>query len=76
MCGGEGNYSFTKTLTPNTSGKPTEGQYDRSRNLAYVCFSRAEENLRILLFTRDPDAAKTELISNGLFGENQISIAG
>lgn len=70
------NYSFTKTLTPNTSGKPTEGQYDRSRNLAYVCFSRAEENLRILLFTRDPDAAKTELISNGLFGENQISITG
>jgi len=69
------NYSFTKTLTPNTSGDPTEGQYDRSRKLAYVCFSRAEENLRILLFTPDPYAAKKELISNNLFEESQISIA-
>ena len=70
------NYSFTKTLTPNTSGDPTEGQYDRSRKLAYVCFSRAETNLRILLFTPNPETAKQELISNGLFEENQISIAG
>ena len=70
------NFSFTKTLTPNTSGAPTEGQYERSRKLAYVCFSRAEENLRILLFTPDPDAAKKELISNNLFEERQISIAG
>lgn len=70
------NYSFTKMLTPITSGDPTEGQYDRSSKLAYVCFSRAEENLRILLFTPDPESAKTELISNGLFEENQISIAG
>lgn len=70
------NYSFTKTLTPITSGVPTEGQYERSWKLAYVCFSRAEENLRILLFTPDPEAAKEELISNGLFEETQISIAG
>ncbi len=70
------NYSFIKTLTPNTSGAPTEGQYNRSRKLAYVCFSRAEENLRILLFTPDPEAAKNELISIGLFDENQISISG
>jgi DNA helicase-2/ATP-dependent DNA helicase PcrA len=70
------NYSFTKTLTPNTSGDPTEGQYNRSRKLAYVCFSRAEENLRILLFTPNPKTAKEELISNKLFEENQISIAG
>jgi DNA helicase II / ATP-dependent DNA helicase PcrA len=70
------NYSFTKTLTPNTSGNPTEGQYNRSRKLAYVCFSRAEENLRILLFTPNPEIAKGELISNKLFEENQISIAG
>lgn len=69
------NYSFTKTLTPNTSGSPTEGQYDRSRKLAYVCFSRAEVNLRILLFTPDPETAKKELISNGLFEKTQISIA-
>ena len=70
------NYSFTKTLTPNTSGNPTEGQYDRSRKLAYVCFSRAEVDLRILLFTPDPETAKKELIANGLFGEDQISIVG
>ena len=73
---GWNNFSFTKTLTPNTSGAPTEGRYERSRKLAYVCFSRAEENLRILLFTPDPDAAKKELISNNLFEERQISIAG
>ncbi|MEM9266469.1 MAG: UvrD-helicase domain-containing protein [Cyanobacteria bacterium P01_F01_bin.13] len=69
------NYSFSKTLTPNTSGVPTDGQQNRTKKLAYVCFSRAEENLRILLFTLDPYAAKEELISSGLFEENQISIA-
>jgi len=69
------NYSFTKTLTPITSGNPTERQYERSRKLAYVCFSRAEENLRILLFTPDPEAAKNELIENNLFEEDQIDIA-
>ena len=68
------NYSFTKTLTPNISGKPTEGQYDRSKKLAYVCFSRAEVNLRILLFTPDPEGAKRELISQELFDEDQIFI--
>ena len=70
------NYSFTKMLTPNTSGDPTEGQYSRSRKLAYVCFSRAEKNLRILLFTPNPETAKKELVANNLFEENQISITG
>lgn len=70
------NYSFTKTLTPNTSGAPTDGQLERSRKLAYVCFSRAEINLRVLLFTPDPEDAKTELIVNKLFEEDQISIVG
>lgn len=69
------NYSFTKTLTPSTSGSPTDGQFDRSTKLAYVCFSRAEENLRILLFTPNPEAAKQELLDIGLFEESQISIA-
>lgn len=68
------NYSFTKALTPNTSGNPTEGQLDRSRKLAYVCFSRAQENLRILLFTRNPQEAREELISNQLFADAQICI--
>lgn len=69
------NYSFTKMLTPNTSGNPTEGQQDRSKKLAYVCFSRAKENLRILLFTSNPEDAKKELISQKLFEDAQISIA-
>ena len=51
-------YSFTKLLTPETSGEPTEGQRERSRKLAYVCFSRAMENLRVLLFTPHPEAAR------------------
>lgn len=72
---GWNNYSFTKTLTPNTSGKPTDGQLERSTKLAYVCFSRAEENLRILLFTANPTAAKNELVANKLFNEQQIDVA-
>lgn len=68
------NYSFTKTLTPNTSGTATEGQYDKSTKLAYVCFSRAEVDLCVILFTQDPEAAKHELVSRGLFDVEQISI--
>ena len=56
-------YSFGKTLIPNTMGEPTEGQRERSRKLAYVCFSRAAKDLRILLFTPNPHAAKDELVS-------------
>jgi len=62
----------SRTVKP---GEPTEGQYDRSRRLAYVCFSRAEKNLRIVLFTPAPETARKELVSNNLFEEDQISIA-
>ena len=68
------NYSFSKTLTPTTSGEGTEGQLNRSKKLAYVCFSRAEVNLKVILFTPSPDKAKAELIGAGLFAEDQISI--
>jgi len=68
------NYSFSKLLTPKTSGDPTEGQSRRSRKLAYVCFSRAEENLRILLYTKNPVAAKGELLQQGLFTESDVGI--
>ena len=68
------NYSFSKLLTPNTSGEPTEGQLQRSKRLAYVCFSRAEENLRILLYTNDAAAARDELLQQGLFAEAEISV--
>jgi DNA helicase II / ATP-dependent DNA helicase PcrA len=69
------NYNFSRLLTPATAGKePTDSQRQRSLNLAYVCFSRAIRDLRIILFTMDPSKAKQELISKGLFSENQISI--
>lgn len=68
-------YSFTKLLTPRTAGEPTDGQRERGRKLAYVCFSRARENLRILLFTPNPEAAQQELIKQKLFTDTQITIA-
>ena len=69
------NYSFTKLLTPETSGQPTDGQLERSRKLAYVCFSRAEIDLRIVLFTPDPEDAKQELIRRQLLSADCIVIA-
>ena len=68
------NYSFVKMLTPNVSGPPTDGQLNRSRKLAYVCFSRAEVDLRIILFTENPGAAKDELIGKRLLNNNQLDI--
>ena len=68
------NYSFGKLLTPRTLGNPTDGQLDRGKKLAYVCFSRAEINLRILLFTPKPAAAKQELIGRGLLQAEQVRI--
>lgn len=68
-------YSFTKLLTPTTAGQPTEGQRERGRRLTYVCFSRARENLRILLFTSEPEAARQELIERLHLSSEQIAIA-
>ncbi|MEZ5357186.1 MAG: UvrD-helicase domain-containing protein [Candidatus Zixiibacteriota bacterium] len=65
-------YSFTKMLIPELVGNPTEGQLHRSTRLAYVSFSRAIENLRILLFTPDPNSTKNILIEKSLFQEYQI----
>ena len=67
-------YSFTKMLVPELAGNPTEGQLDRSTRLAYVSFSRAIENLRILLFTQNPKDTKSILIEKSLFKEEQIII--
>lgn len=67
-------YSFTKMLVPELAGSPTEGQLDRSIRLAYVSFSRAVENLRILLFTADPKGTKNILIEKSLFQEDQVII--
>lgn len=68
-------YSFSKLLTPATAGEPTEGQQERGRKLAYVCFSRAEQHLKILFFTPAPEATRDELIAKGLFSADQIVIA-
>jgi len=69
------NYSFSRLLTPATEGNaPTEGQLQKSLNLAYVCFSRAIQDLRIILFTANSSAAKKELIEKKLFTDEQISI--
>lgn len=68
-------FNFSRLLTPNSSsGTATEGQRKRSLNLAYVCFSRAIMDLRIILFTTNPESAKEELIRNGLFTSAQVSI--
>lgn len=66
-------YSFSKVLTPGVSGEPTERQRELTEKLAYVCFSRAELNLRVLLFSSDAAAAGIELIERGLFSKEQIS---
>jgi DNA helicase-2/ATP-dependent DNA helicase PcrA len=68
------NYNFSKLMTPSTSGEPTEGQFHRTRKLAYVCFSRAKVNLRILFFTTNTVAAKQELIQQQLFSESDIDV--
>ena len=67
-------YNFSKTLTPGTSGEPTEGQRGRGQRLAYVSFSRALEDLHVLLFTTDPIAARLELIDKKLVTSEQIEI--
>lgn len=66
-------YSFGKTLTPGTAGNPTDRQAELTRKLAYVCFSRAEVNLRVLFFSLNPENAGKELITNSLFREDQVS---
>lgn len=67
-------YTFAKLLAPNSAGSPSDSQFARSRKLAYVCFSRAIKNLRIALFTLDPEAVAAELSSQGFFQHAQISI--
>lgn len=71
---GWNNYSFTKLLVPSVAGEGTEGQIRRSKKLAYVCFTRARENLKIVLFCPAPAAAKAELVKQGLFADDQIMI--
>lgn len=71
---GWNQYSFTKLLVPSVAGEGTEGQISRSKKLAYVCFTRARVNLKIILFCPAPVAAKAELVKQGLFTDEQIAI--
>jgi DNA helicase-2/ATP-dependent DNA helicase PcrA len=71
---GWSHYSFSKTLTPLTAGEPTERQRSLTQKLAYVSFSRAREDLRVLLFTQDPEGAKEELIGSNLLVSDQVRI--
>lgn len=68
------HYTFAKLLAPKAAGSPNDSQLARSRKLAYVCFSRAVKNLRVALFTPDPQSAAAELTAQGLFRDDQISI--
>ncbi len=71
------NYNFGKLLTPGAAGGAgTDKQQARGRKLAYVSFSRALEDLRVLLFTPNPEAARDELVANGLLTVDQIEIVG
>ncbi|MFB9242660.1 ATP-dependent helicase [Massilia antarctica] len=70
------NYSFAKTLTPKSAGgEPTDRQRRLSNNLAYVCFSRAEKDLRIVMYSQNAAAAKLELLEKKLFTAAQIEVA-
>ena len=68
-------YSFGKVLTPLTAGEPTERQRSVTQKLAYVSFSRAKEDLRVLMFTANPEGARAELINSKLLVPDQIRIA-
>ena len=68
------NYSFARMLTPHVDGEPRDSQKTRSHKLAYVCFSRAIQSLRVLLFTPDPKSAASDLARQGLFHDSQINI--
>lgn len=67
-------YSFSKLLTPLTAGEPSERQRSLSQKLAYVSFSRAKEDLRVLMFTSDPEGARAELLNSKLLESNQIRV--
>lgn len=69
------NYSFSKLLTPLTAGEPTDRQRSITQKLAYVSFSRAREDLRVLMFTANPEDARAELIASKLLVHEQIRIA-
>ena len=71
---GWNNYSFSKLFIPGIAGEAKQTQIDRSLRLAYVCFTRAQMALRVVLFCPSPNEAKAELVAKGWFNEDQIHI--
>jgi DNA helicase II / ATP-dependent DNA helicase PcrA len=69
------NYNFSKMLTPATAGDPTQRQQELSKRLAYVCFSRAEKDLRIVMYSSNAKAARAELLEKEIFTEEQIEVS-
>ena len=68
-------FNFIRMLAPTSAGKnPTDGQKNRSKKLAYVSFSRAKEDLGIILFTPNPSLSKSELVKAGYFSKSQVEI--
>lgn len=67
-------YNFEKTLAPEVAGEPTAGQRFRGDKLAYVSFSRATEHLRVLFFTKNPDAVRRLLIEKEWLDSSQIEV--
>jgi DNA helicase II / ATP-dependent DNA helicase PcrA len=45
---------------------------DKTRRLFYVCCSRAEHSLAVVLFAADPASAKAALIAQGVFRADQV----
>ncbi len=68
-------YNFEKLFSPLSSTKPKESQEERSRKLAYVSFSRAQLNLKVVFFTQNPSIVKDEIINRNLFSKEQIKIS-
>ncbi len=54
------------------AGKDTS--IDRTRRLFYVTCSRAEESLAVIYYSDDPTAARTAVLEQGWFAEEEIEI--
>lgn len=52
--------------------KGKESVIERTRRLFYVCCSRAEKDLAVVLFTKNVDTALNELTKSGIFNEEAI----
>lgn len=59
-------------LDNEVAGKDTS--IDRTRRLFYVTCSRAEESLAVIYYSDDPKAARTSILEQNWFAEDEIEI--